>query len=171
MKRERTFINSSGQIPVKDDDDNDMRRYNRTRVVVFNAPSAAMWGRPITSRRQFQAALYGLIALTVFGFCLAFYVTTSHNDQRRGKQRAQFIQFIQCWIYRYNPGLYCYNPGLTAIILYYNYSNTPRLDSYNPGLYRYNPDYNYSYNPGLDNYMYNPELYSYNLGLQRSIQY
>ncbi|XP_076453677.1 uncharacterized protein LOC143288898 [Babylonia areolata] len=52
-----------------------MRRgYTKTRVIFFNAPSAAHWGRPVPSRRRFHLSLCALALLAGFAFGMAVYV-------------------------------------------------------------------------------------------------
>ncbi|KAK7090003.1 uncharacterized protein [Littorina saxatilis] len=60
-----------------------MRRgYTNTRVIFFNAPSAANWGRPVHSRRRLHFTLCALVLLSLATFFMAAYVfnNLSHKN-------------------------------------------------------------------------------------------
>ena len=67
-----------------------MRRgYTKTRVIFFNAPSAAHWGRPVghnSCRRRLHFTLFALLFLALVAFFMAAYVfENSFSSQRTGK--------------------------------------------------------------------------------------
>ncbi|KAK7475512.1 hypothetical protein BaRGS_00033268 [Batillaria attramentaria] len=85
-----------------------MRRSHKTRVVVFNAPSAAMWGRPaMNGRRRLQMALCGLTLFTVIAFVMAVYVfnKVSHRESFLPTWKIEYHSHFRPPAFQSNDGL------------------------------------------------------------------